>query len=89
MTEQHRLRVFENSVLRVIYGAKRGKETGEWSKLHSKGPHTACTDRSSNVVRMRRSEEKNVSGECSTNRCGKIFVCVCVCVKLRSETARE
>ena len=32
---EHRLRVFENKVLRKIYGAKRDKTTGEWRKLHN------------------------------------------------------
>jgi len=30
-----RLRVFENRVLRRIFGPKRGEVTGEWRKLHS------------------------------------------------------
>jgi len=30
-----RLRVFENSVLRRIFGPKRDKVTGEWRKLHN------------------------------------------------------
>ena len=29
------LRVFENRVLRRIFGPKRNEVTGEWSKLHS------------------------------------------------------
>jgi hypothetical protein len=28
--EEHRLRVFENTVLREIFGPKRDKVTGEW-----------------------------------------------------------
>jgi hypothetical protein len=35
LREEHRLRVFENRVLRRIFGPKRGEETGEWRKLHS------------------------------------------------------
>jgi len=51
LTEEHRLRVFENRVLRVfenrvlrvfenrvlrrIFGPKRGEVTGEWRKLHN------------------------------------------------------
>jgi len=31
---EHRLRVFENRVLRRIFGPKRDKVTGEWRKLH-------------------------------------------------------
>jgi hypothetical protein len=35
MKEVHRLRVFENSVLRRIFGAKRDGEMGGWRKLHN------------------------------------------------------
>jgi hypothetical protein len=31
--------VFENRVLRRIFGPKRGEGTGEWRKLHSEGLH--------------------------------------------------
>jgi hypothetical protein len=34
LREEHRLRVFENRVLRGIFGPKRGEVTGEWRKLH-------------------------------------------------------
>jgi hypothetical protein len=37
--EEHRLRVFENSVLRRIFGPKRDEVTGEWRKLHSEELH--------------------------------------------------
>jgi hypothetical protein len=33
--EGHRLRVFENRVLRRIFGPKRDEVTGEWRKLHN------------------------------------------------------
>jgi hypothetical protein len=33
--EDHRLRVFENRVLRRIFGPKRDEVTGEWRKLHN------------------------------------------------------
>jgi hypothetical protein len=33
--EEHRLRVFENRVLRKIFGPKRDEVTGEWRKLHN------------------------------------------------------
>ncbi|KAJ4432361.1 hypothetical protein ANN_20980 [Periplaneta americana] len=35
LREEHRLRVFENKVLRKISGAKRDEVTGEWRKLHN------------------------------------------------------
>jgi hypothetical protein len=34
LREEHRLRVFENRVLRRIFGPKRDEVTGEWRKLH-------------------------------------------------------
>ena len=33
--EEHRLRVFENRVLRRIFGPRRDGVTGEWGKLHN------------------------------------------------------
>jgi hypothetical protein len=35
LREEHKLRVFENRVLRRIYGPKRDEVTGEWRKLHN------------------------------------------------------
>ena len=35
LREERRLRVFENRVLRRIFGRKRDKVTGEWRKLHN------------------------------------------------------
>ena len=34
LREERRLRVFENRVLRRIFGPKRDEVTGEWRKLH-------------------------------------------------------
>ena len=33
LREERRLRVFENGVLKRIFGPKRDKVTGEWRKL--------------------------------------------------------
>jgi hypothetical protein len=35
LRQEHRLRVFENKVLRRIFGPKRDEVTGEWRKLHN------------------------------------------------------
>jgi hypothetical protein len=37
--EEHRLRVFENRLLRRIFGPKRDGVTGEWRKLHNEELH--------------------------------------------------
>jgi hypothetical protein len=34
LREESRLRLFENRILRRIFGPKRDEETGEWRKLH-------------------------------------------------------
>jgi hypothetical protein len=39
LREEHRLRVFENRVLRRIFGLKRDEVTGECRKLHSEEFH--------------------------------------------------
>jgi hypothetical protein len=36
LREESWLRVFENKVLRRIFGPKRDEVTGEWRKLHNK-----------------------------------------------------
>jgi hypothetical protein len=36
MREEHRLRVFENRVLRMMFGPKMDKVIGEWRRLHNK-----------------------------------------------------
>jgi hypothetical protein len=36
LREEHRLRMFENRVLRRIYGPKRAEVMGGWRKLHNK-----------------------------------------------------
>ena len=35
LREERRLRVFENRVLRRVFGPKRDEVTGEWRKLHN------------------------------------------------------
>jgi hypothetical protein len=39
LREEHRLRVFENRVVRKIFGPKRDDVTGEWRQLHSEELH--------------------------------------------------
>jgi PAS domain-containing protein len=39
LREEHRLRMFENRVLRRIFGLKRDEVTGKWIKLHNEELH--------------------------------------------------
>jgi hypothetical protein len=50
---KHRLRVFENRVLRRIFGPKRDEVTGGWRKLHNEELHNLYS--SPSVIRMMKS----------------------------------
>jgi len=52
--EERRLRVFENRVLRRIFGPKRDEVTGEWRKLHNEELNDLYC--SSNIVRVIKSK---------------------------------
>jgi hypothetical protein len=39
LREERRLRVFENRVLRKIFGSEGDEVTGEWVKLHNEEVH--------------------------------------------------
>jgi hypothetical protein len=39
LRDERRLKVFENGVLRIIFGPKRDEVTGEWRKLHNEELH--------------------------------------------------
>ena len=54
LREERRLRVFENRVLRRIFGPKRDEVTGEWRKLHNEGLNDQFS--SPNIVRVIREE---------------------------------
>jgi hypothetical protein len=59
MREEHRLRVFENRVLRKISGPKR-EEDGSWRKLHNDELHSLYS--SPNIVRMIKSRRMRWAG---------------------------
>jgi hypothetical protein len=48
--EEHRLGVFENRVLRRIFGPKRDEVTGEWRKLHNEELHDLYSSQS--IIRI-------------------------------------
>jgi len=50
LREERRLRVFENRVLRRIFGPKRDEVTGDWRKLHNEELNDLY--RSPNIVRV-------------------------------------
>ena len=58
--EKHRLRVFENRVLRKIFGLKRNWVTGEWRELHNDELHEQYKYYSGEQI-----EKNEVGGACS------------------------
>jgi hypothetical protein len=43
LMEAQRLRVFENRLLRKLFGPKRDEVTGDWRKLHNEELHNMQT----------------------------------------------
>jgi hypothetical protein len=43
LREERRLRVFENRVLRRIFGPRRDEVMGEWRKLHNEELNGLCS----------------------------------------------
>jgi hypothetical protein len=58
--EERRLRVFENSVLRRIFGPKRDEVTGEWRKLHNEELNDLYS--SPTIVRVMKSRRMRWAG---------------------------
>jgi hypothetical protein len=56
--------VFENRVLRRVFGPKRGEVIREWRKLHNEERNDLYS--SPNIVRMIKSKGMRWAGECST-----------------------
>jgi hypothetical protein len=54
LREEHRPRVFENRVLRKIFGPKSDEVTGEWRKLHNKELHDLYS--SPSIIRIIKSK---------------------------------
>jgi hypothetical protein len=60
LREEHRLRVFENRVLRRISGPKRDEVTGEWRKMHSEEFHNLYS--SPDIIRQIKSRIIRLAG---------------------------
>jgi hypothetical protein len=59
--EEHKLRVFENRVLRRIFGPKRDVVTGGWRKLHNEELHNLY--RSPSIIRIIKSRRMRWAGQ--------------------------
>jgi hypothetical protein len=59
LREECRLRVFENRVLRRIFGPKRNEVTGEWRRLHN---NICALYASPNIIRVNKSRRLRWAG---------------------------
>jgi hypothetical protein len=60
LREECRLRVFENKVLRRIFGPKRDEVTGEWRRLHNKELYALYS--LPNIIRVMKSRRLRWAG---------------------------
>jgi hypothetical protein len=60
LREEHRLRVFENRVLRRIIGPKRDEVMGRWRKLYNEELHDLYS--SPSITRLMKSRRMRLAG---------------------------
>jgi len=61
LREERKLRVFENRVLRRIFGLKRDEVTGEWRKLHKEEHNDLyCSPNIVGVIKQRRMDGRGM-----------------------------
>ena len=60
LREERKLRVFENMVLRRMFGPRRDEVTGEWRRLHNEELNDLCC--SPNIVRVIKSRRIRWAG---------------------------
>jgi hypothetical protein len=72
--EEHRLRVFENRILRRIFGPKRKEVTGEWRKLHNVELHSLYS--SPNIIKHIKSRRMRWAGHvaCMGEECVQVLM---------------
>ena len=71
MREERRLRVFENGVLRRIFGLRKYKITGEWRKLHNEELNDLYS--SPKIFRMIKSRRMSWAGHVARTGVGETY----------------
>jgi hypothetical protein len=71
LREKQRLRVFENRVLRRIFGPKREEVVGGWRRLHNKKLHNFYT--SPKIIRVINSRTMKWAGHVAHMRSKKLI----------------
>ena len=72
LREERKLRVFENKVLRRIFGPRRDELTGDWRRLHNEELNYLYS--SSNIVRVIKLRRMRWAGHVA--RMGEEMVCI-------------
>jgi hypothetical protein len=67
LREEHRLRLFENAVLRKIFGSKSEEETGDGGRLHNEELHDLYP--LPNIIRVINQKERVMLGIWRGKRC--------------------
>jgi len=75
LREKRRLTVFENRVLRKIFGPKRDELTGEWRKLHNEEQNDLYC--SPNIVRVITSRRMRWAGHVAHMGKGEVYTGFC------------
>jgi len=65
LREERKLRVFENMMLRRIFGPRSDEVTGEWRRLHNEELNDLYS--SPNIVRVIKIEKNEMGWACSAN----------------------
>jgi hypothetical protein len=86
LREELRLRVFENRLLRRIFGPNRDEMTGDWRKLYNEKLHSLYS--SPNIIRMIRSRRMGWAGHIARMRTKKNAYSIDVKAR-RKETTRK
>jgi hypothetical protein len=63
LREERRLKVFENRVLRRIFGPKKDEVKGKWRQLHNEELHDLYS--SPSIVWVIKTEKNEMGGACS------------------------
>jgi hypothetical protein len=71
LREKRRLRVFENMVLRRIFGPKKDEITGEWRKLHNEELNDLYS--SPNIVRVIKARRMRWAGHVARVGSGEMY----------------
>jgi hypothetical protein len=87
LREEHRLRVFQNRVLRRIFGPKRDKVPGGWRKLHNEALHTNI--RVLGKPDLRPTLQSSVATKTGANGDARLLVSKCIALCFGSNPKRN